>query len=963
MQDKVSGKLVLICRMRIVSGLSAILYHAINCQSRVDMKAPEMPLADLQPGSNVGIASLPPDEEDDSEWFRPIVINAVEETLGPEERSAWEVEEVAGPEQLWIRVKNTVTAHVLPAQGWKIHVSAGATSAEDVLRRALPVLLRESVTFKVASSVGNVLYLNQGRGGLSQVGKFITVYPNDDRQAVRLAVALDEVTRGLRGPYVSSDRPLSPGSLVYYRYGGFTGQHIYTKIGRVISVINSPAGEPVTDHRATIYTPPEWAVDPFLEAGVAAPIEPPNKMVGGRFFVIAPLFESAASIVYLAVDTETPRKCVLKRARCDAAAGKDGRDARDLLRNEAEALARLAPDPHFPAFYALIEEGKDLYLALEYIEGDILATHVQGLAAKHGYVPGEQVMAWAGEIAAALKKVHSAGFVYRDLKSNNVMLTPHGRLVIIDFGLSHGLQGAISQFNMGTRGYMSPRHRAWEEATLQDDIYSFGALLYFLATRAEPAGAPDETDLLARPAELLNPSIAPALRDVIARCLHPDPEARYHSISEVEAALHAITEPTVPPPAWGQEILPGDDGEAEIRARYGAWARALGDTLCKVARPARNGQGVIWVSRVLAGSAVQSRYVNIGCSGQVLALAELVRVFNDPLHRATLREGARWLLSQERFDGEIGAGLYVGEAGVASALLRAGQVLDDPALVKSASDLGKWVATLPHEAPDIFNGSAGRVRHHLFLWDETQDRAHLEFAIEAGERVLDMSMPAGKGGLKWPTPEEYGGASFAGYAHGAAGVGDALLDLYEATGDERFLQAAIGAGRWLAQLAVPVDNEHIPGLHWPRLESGTLNEGFWCHGATGIGGFFLHLATLQAMEEARELAAGAAFTVARATRWAVPVQCHGLAGNIEFLLDMYQATEDRAFWAEAKSLARILETFRAQEKGMLVWSADLPMRYSPDYTIGYSGIAMCLLRLADPERLAHQMSRAGFRVH
>jgi tRNA A-37 threonylcarbamoyl transferase component Bud32 len=926
------------------------------------MKTPELPLADLQPGSNAANASLPPDEGDNSEWFRPVVLNAIGGMLEPEERSAWEVEEVAGPEQMWVHVKNAITAHALPAQGWKIHVSAGATSAEEVLRRVLPILLREDATFKVASSVANVLYLNQGRGGLSQVGKFITVYPSDDRQAVRLAVALDEATRGLRGPYVSSDRPLSPGSLVYYRYGGFAGQHIHTKTGRVVSVINSPAGEPVTDYRATIYTPPEWAVDPFLEAGVATPLEPPNKIVGGRFFVIAPLYESAASILYLAVDTETPRKCVLKRARRDAAVGKDGRDARDRLRNEAEALARLAPDPHFPEFYALIEEGDDLYLALEYIEGDILAAHVQGMAAKHGYVPGEQMMAWAGEIAAALKKVHSKDIVYRDLKSNNVMLAPHDRLVIIDFGLSHDLRGEIGQFNMGTRGYMSPRHRAWEEATLQDDIYSFGALLYFLATRAEPAGAPDETDLLARPVELLNPTVAPALRDVIVRCLHPDPEARYHSISEVEAALQAISEPTVPPPAWGQEILPGDDEEAEIRARYAAWARALGDTLCKVARPARNGQGVIWVSRVLSGSAVQSRYVNIGCSGQVLALAELVREFNDPLHRATLREGVRWLLSQERFGGEIGAGLYVGEAGVASALLRAGQVLHDHELITAASDLSKWVATLPHEAPDIFNGSAGRVRHHLFLWDETQDRDHLHFAIEAGERLLDMSMPAEKGGLKWPTPEEYGGGSFVGYAHGAAGVGDALLDLYEATGDDRFLQAAIGAGRWLAQQAVPIDNEHVPGLHWPRLESGTLNEGFWCHGAAGIGGFFLHLANLQAMEEAREIAARAALTVARATRWAVPVQCHGLAGNIEFLLDMYQATEDSAFLAEAKSLARLLETFRAHEKGLLVWSADLPTRYSPDYTIGYSGIAMCLLRLADPGRLPRQLSRAGFRV-
>src|SRR5439155_15017643 len=131
----------------------------------------------------------------------------------------------------------------IPGQGWKLHLSAGACSAEAVLRRALPVLLADDASFKVAASIRALEYLNEGSGGLSQVGKFITVYPNDDAQAVRLARALDEATRGLRGPAVPSDRPLTPGSVVYYRYGGFDGRHFQTPLGAILPAISTPHGE------------------------------------------------------------------------------------------------------------------------------------------------------------------------------------------------------------------------------------------------------------------------------------------------------------------------------------------------------------------------------------------------------------------------------------------------------------------------------------------------------------------------------------------------------------------------------------------------------------------------------------------------------------------------------------------------------------------------------------------------
>ena len=157
-----------------------------------------------------------------------------------------------------------------PDQGWKLHVSATPLSAVDVLERALDVLLAEGVRFKVVTTVGVLGSMNFGLFGVSQIGKFITVYPSDDAQAVRLAVALDAATARRRGPRVPTDRPLGPGSLVHYRYGSMVrrshgGGHEEQSRNDLLD----PAGRLIDDVRVGFYSPPPpEIVDPFEAAGV-----------------------------------------------------------------------------------------------------------------------------------------------------------------------------------------------------------------------------------------------------------------------------------------------------------------------------------------------------------------------------------------------------------------------------------------------------------------------------------------------------------------------------------------------------------------------------------------------------------------------------------------------------------------------------------------------------------------------
>ncbi|MGH2346448.1 MAG: lanthionine synthetase LanC family protein, partial [Chloroflexota bacterium] len=137
---------------------------------------------------------------------------------------------------------------------------------------------------------------------------------------------------------------------------------------------------------------------------------------------------------------------------------------------------------------------------------------------------------------------------------------------------------------------------------------------------------------------------------------------------------------------------------------------------------------------------------------------------------------------------------------------------------------------------------------------------------------------------------------------------------------------------------------------------------FWCHGAAGIGRLFLHLARLGLMEEAGDIAVGAARSTARHARWASPTQCHGLSGNIEYLLDCYQATGKEAWLTEARSLARLMRTFAVERMGDRYYPAEFATTFTPDYLTGFAGVAVCLLRLAEPEHRPRQLSREGFRA-
>ncbi|MDQ4145470.1 MAG: protein kinase [Actinomycetota bacterium] len=426
----------------------------------------------------------------------------------------WEVSSAPEEAPVWIYVDPPDPPSV--SVGWKLHVSAALISAQEVLERSLAVLLREKSPFKLAASFRVLEALNEGEAGLSQIGKFLTVYPSDDARAVDLARKLDAATRGLRGPRVPSDRPLAPGSLVHYRYGTF----------------DAPDEQQPGDSLAarSTYVAPESVQDPFLLAGVT---EPETKgLIDGRLYLSSTIHRSARGAVHTAVDIKELRDCIVKRASRDARLGPDGLDARDQLRDEAAVLGRLEGRAPVPKVFDLLDHETDLLLVMEKVPGAPLGAVVHRMFADKAPPDLVRVVRWATKLAGALAAVHEQGLVYRDLNPANALVTREGMVSLIDFELTRPAGSSTEFYTAGTPGFLSRQQAEGLPASPSDDVYSLGALIAFTATGERPSGI-SAADAIRRRFG----SDGTSLAKIVERCLAHGPDERWAEMRSLEAAL------------------------------------------------------------------------------------------------------------------------------------------------------------------------------------------------------------------------------------------------------------------------------------------------------------------------------------------------------------------------------------------------------------------------------------------
>ncbi|HRW38311.1 MAG TPA: serine/threonine-protein kinase [Aquihabitans sp.] len=316
---------------------------------------------------------------------------------------------------------------------------------------------------------------------------------------------------------------------------------------------------------------------------------------GGRYVVRSVIGRGGFGITYQADDTRLLRAVAIKELFPDnavrhgsqvlapAEAREAFRAARDRFLREARVLARFT-HPGVVRVYEVFEEHGTAHLVMELLGGRTL---VDVLRARGAPFTEEEVLDVAGRVAAALRPVHAAGVLHRDLNPSNVMLTEHGRIVLIDFGLARDYdeERTIGMTRVVTPGY-APLEQYRGEARFgpSTDVYGLAATLYRLATGRVPVAAVARdggTGLEA--VHRINPAISKAVSDAIGDGLELEPGHRPQDLDAFLARLGVRRLPEGP-----RSVLLGAAGaEAEVLQRApGAVAPAA--AAATPARPLRD---------------------------------------------------------------------------------------------------------------------------------------------------------------------------------------------------------------------------------------------------------------------------------------------------------------------------------------------------------------------------------------
>lgn len=270
----------------------------------------------------------------------------------------------------------------------------------------------------------------------------------------------------------------------------------------------------------------------------------------GEYRLVDKLGEGGMGEVYQGVHSKIGRVVAIKILSQAAA----GPEFVERFLNEARIQAGLQHN-NIATLYDFLEYNGQPCIIMEYIEGQTLTDCIRSW----GCLPLPDALRYYQSIVEAIGYVHSRGIVHRDIKSNNVKITPLGHVKLLDFGIAKsGASPALTMAGgfIGTLQYLSPEQIQGGFADARSDIWALGVLLYEMTTSHLPFDATTLGDLCQRitkanytPPSVMNQNVPREVQSIITRCLKKNPGDRYQSAEEllqdVNRAAAALSSPTV----------------------------------------------------------------------------------------------------------------------------------------------------------------------------------------------------------------------------------------------------------------------------------------------------------------------------------------------------------------------------------------------------------------------------------
>lgn len=772
----------------------------------------------------------------------------------------------------------------IPAQGWKIHVSATIENAERVLEKVWDYCVPRGIEFKFLQSADTLWLRSSKYAARGYSGKLVTIYPPSDDACEQTLRELGEMLDGEPGPYILSDLRWGTGPL-YVRYGGFTAQYCVTESGQVVMGITDDTGKVVPDRRDPVFYVPPWVKLPaFLEPHLAA--RNAVTVADIPYRIESVLHFSNGGGVYRGRDTRTDAEVVLKEGR--PFAGLDGRshDAIKRLTLEHDMLKRLAGVPAVPVVHDLFNIGDHLFMSMEYVDGRPLNRELVRRYPMINVAATAEDFAeytkWALEtyrqVEAAITGIHDRGVVFGDLHMFNVLIREDDTVAILDYEVASSIE-ENTRPGLGNQGFASPRGTVG----LPVDLYALACLkiaLFFPVTQ-----------LL-----WLSRAKVGHFAEIITEHFPVDPEF----LAEAVKVIAPPDEDTTP------VFQVGPDGPDWTVVRDGM-ARAI----LASATPHRE-------DRLFPGDIEQFRKgggLNLayGAAGVLHALA----VTGAGRHP----ELEEWLIRHVKEpEGGTMIGLYDGLHGVAF-------TLDQLDYRQEALDLMDMCMTEDWQklGSDLKGGLAGLGLNYGYFADRTGDPKFEQAALRAAELVAERL-----GDVDSVAETSGGDEPLAGLMQGSSGAAWLLMRAYDRTGDVSFLDHAAIALKQDLRRCIMRDNGTME-----------INEGWRTMPYLAAGGVGVSMALdeyLTYREDEQFADASAAISGTALARFYVQSGVFG--GRAGMLLYLAGRSADRRNDPGIKAQLKNLSWHALAYKDGIAFPGDQLLRLSMDLATGTAGVLL-----------------------